>query len=774
VIVNDDPDDYTLVEGVLYNIVHLKSRMHLHGDGEYVCVKNTTSFWSIRKAIGSLYNIIHLSSGRNLDSDYNKVFTSVPDYGNVLQYWVFSKPKTDTYNIIVMHPITKYRNLDSNGKSVNVNEYDYYDRFQQWSFEPENYNLTALVTEFSYPPDLKDNLSQIEKRLNSYVVEIRKTEFLGEKVSNKVSSSFHMSAFIFGLLRINTGIDFSHGIERQFVSKDEKIYRETISEEVTYKIQEQVIVPPLTSIEFGATIDQITIDIPFNATIRFTGKADRLDEYGNVVTMADVDIDALKGYLQKESYNIINVKTEGNSIIISTNGILKVDGYGLVSTIETKSIFHDTSPGSDDILTQFKPSLYFAVAFLIFKLGLARCALIPNNRVIVNNDDPDDYTLVEGVLYNIVHLKSRMHLHGEGGDVNVKNLNSYWSIRKAYDSLYNIVHLDSGRNLDSNSYKVYTGTPENANQFQHWEFTKLKNDTYNIKHLISQSRNLDSNGNLVYIGNEYNHYNPFQTWSFVPENYNLTALVTKFTYPPRLEDQLSKIEKRLNSYVVEIRKAEFLGEEVSNKVSSSFHMSAFIFGLLGINTGIDYSHGVERQFVSKDEKVYRETISEEVTYKIQEQVIVPPLTSIEFGATIDQITIDIPFNATIRFTGKADRLDEYGNVVTMADVDIDALKGYLQKESYNIINVKTEGNSIIISTNGTLKVDGYGLASTIETRPIFRDVPPDSNDPLTFLPDFGHILKELIPLTPFLLFMGAFYSFNFVRNFFVNQNYVEI
>ncbi|CAG8583042.1 8387_t:CDS:2 [Funneliformis mosseae] len=393
--------------------------------------------------------------------------------------------------------------------------------------------------------------------------------------------------------------------------------------------------------------------------------------------------------------------------------------------------------------------------------GLVSCALIPNKRVIVNNDDPDDYTLVEGVPYNIVHLKSRMNLNGDNYDVDVKNSNSYWSIQKAYDSLYNIIHLNSCRNLDSNIHKVYTSTPEYDNHYQHWEFTKIKNDTYNIKHPISQSRSLDSNGYSVYLGNEYKHYNPFQQWSFEPANYNLTALVTEFSYPPDLKDQLSR-------YTVEIRKAEFLGKKVSDRLSIFFHINAFVYEWLGINTGIDWNREAEKQFVSQYEEIYRETISEEVTYGIKEQIMVPPFNSIEFGATIDQITVDIPFNATIRITGKADRLDEYGNVVPMTDVDIDALKCYLQKENYNIIKVVAEENSLIVSTNGTLKVDGYGLASTIETKPIFHDNPPDSNDPPT---DFGDILWQY---RQFIYFAGAFVIYKFGTKFFENRNYVEI
>lgn len=399
---------------------------------------------------------------------------------------------------------------------------------------------------------------------------------------------------------------------------------------------------------------------------------------------------------------------------------------------------------------------FYYLSFSLLSAVLVNSALIPNNRVIVNNDS-DDYTLVEGVSYNIVHLRTHRSLNDDGNyDIYARQSPSYWTIRKVYGSLYNIVHMISGRNLDSNTDRVYTSTPEDNNPYQQWEITKVENNTFNVEHLMSQYRNLDSNGNSVYIGASNDENNPFQRWSFEPANYKLNALVTEFTYPSDLKDKLDqykkrtklllsnitiknptnatitttieRIEKKVNNYAMEIKKSEFLGDRVSEAVSASFRLSGTIFKLLGLNT--DFTRGVERQFGSNYEKVYRESIVEEVTYGIKEQVVVPPFNAIEFGATIDKVSIDIPFKAKIRITGKADRLDESGNVVPMTDVDIGALKCYLQKENYNIISVMEEDNSLLVNTIGTLKVDGYGLASTIETKPISGYIPSTSEDGL--------------------------------------------
>lgn len=104
-----------------------------------------------------------------------------------------------------------------------------------------------------------------------------------------------------------------------------------------------------------------------------------------------------------------------------------------------------------------------------------------------------------------------------------------------------------------------------------------------------------------------------------------------------------------------------------------------------------------------------------VSYNIRQRIIVPPYNSVIVYSTVDKIIINMPFKAKIRVTGKADRLDKNGKVISMADVEVNAIRCYLQKEDFNIKNITVEGNSLIIDTSGTMKIDGYGLETKIET-----------------------------------------------------------
>ena len=104
-------------------------------------------------------------------------------------------------------------------------------------------------------------------------------------------------------------------------------------------------------------------------------------------------------------------------------------------------------------------------------------------------------------------------------------------------------YIEPGMNLDSNGQTAYISIPEHnspINPYQHWMFTKINNDTYNIVH--SESRHLDSNGREVYISSIENNskVNPYQYWLFEPSNYNLTAEVMDFSYPPDIKDKLDK------------------------------------------------------------------------------------------------------------------------------------------------------------------------------------------------------------------------------------------
>src|SRR5215471_12524557 len=91
------------------------------------------------------------------------------------------------------------------------------------------------------------------------------------------------------------------------------------------------------------------------------------------------------------------------------------------------------------------------LCFLLFFITSTHCYLIPNERVIT--DDPEDFGLLEGITYNIVHYKSGMYLsvHDDVLSVSVpddSNLYQHWSLRKVEGNQYNIVNVGTGMNLD--------------------------------------------------------------------------------------------------------------------------------------------------------------------------------------------------------------------------------------------------------------------------------------------------------------------------------------
>ncbi|GET03608.1 fungal-specific transcription factor domain-containing protein [Rhizophagus clarus] len=355
--------------------------------------------------------------------------------------------------------------------------------------------------------------------------------------------------------------------------------------------------------------------------------------------------------------------------------------------------------------------------------------LIPNNRVIPDSGSTKDFNLIEGITYKIVHSKSSANLDSEGDGVYTSsktNPYQYWSLRKADGNRYNIINLETGMNLDSNGKTAYISVPEHnsiSNPYQHWMFKKIDNDTYNIIH--SESQNLDGNGNDVYIkGKSLSTLSRVNLLSgnFVFENY---ANVT-------IEQTIDRIEKKSNTYTLEIKKSESFQNTISIYFRSVFDIP--ILKDLGIKTEFTITDGIEYTFRSKYEKVYKESVSETVSYRIYQKITVPPLNSVKVNSTIDKTSIHIPFKAKIRINGKADRLDENGRVISMTDVEINALRCYLQKENYESKNITVEGNTLIIDTSGTLEVEGYGFDTRVETYPIIQNPKnPPSNFPFLFI-----------------------------------------
>ncbi|PKK63113.1 hypothetical protein RhiirC2_789378 [Rhizophagus irregularis] len=373
--------------------------------------------------------------------------------------------------------------------------------------------------------------------------------------------------------------------------------------------------------------------------------------------------------------------------------------------------------------SEFLNCLGFFLLFII-----STYSLIPNDRVIT--DDPNDFDLLEGITYNIIH------------SISEKNLVSVVKLVEGKNNVYNIINIGSRTNLDNNGKKVYVSSYEhnsNVNPYQHWIFMKIKNNTYNIANVRNESRSLDgsidSNGELVYISIS-NKDNLYQQWLFEPTNYKLITKVMDFNLnfdqilisnktpiirdnrienPTKaiIEQTIDRTETKSNIFTLQIRKSESF--EVGEHVDMSFEIDRNVFNKLNVKLE---SLSIEGNFSSTDEKTNRKIISDIVSYHIKHKVIVPPHTSIQVNVIIYMVNLVVPFTAKIHVTAKADRLSKSGKVDKMVNVDGNATLYYLQRESTK--DVFVDENIYYINTNGTLEVDSYGFDS-IKTKTISQE-----------------------------------------------------
>src|SRR4051794_24932424 len=190
----------------------------------------------------------------------------------------------------------------------------------------------------------------------------------------------------------------------------------------------------------------------------------------------------------------------------------------------------------------------YLLGFSLLSAVFTNCDLIPNIRVIAALADDDDFHLVEGIMYNIVHIKSLLNLDSDGVNAyisspeanGINNPFQWWVLRKAVNTypiggyqVYNIIHVRSGRNLDCDTagdHISISTVPNNyiTNPYQHWVFIKIADNVYNIVHVMTGFRNLDSSGNNLEISSlEHNGpNNPYQYWTFRPVNYQFSTLIT--------------------------------------------------------------------------------------------------------------------------------------------------------------------------------------------------------------------------------------------------------
>ncbi|CAB4433168.1 unnamed protein product [Rhizophagus irregularis] len=363
------------------------------------------------------------------------------------------------------------------------------------------------------------------------------------------------------------------------------------------------------------------------------------------------------------------------------------------------------------------------LGFLLLFIISTYCSLIPND--CVNTDDPEDFGLLEGITYNIVHFVSEKNLVSVGDHVQVgisDDYNSYqhWSLRKVEgknNHVYNIINIGSGTNLDNNGKGVYVSSLEhdsNTNPYQHWIFIKIK-----IIHIILLMLEM------------------YLEWLFKPTNYKLITKVVDFNLDVNygqmltsnatllrgnnrienptnaiIEQIIDRTEKKSNTFTLQIRKADSF--EVGKHMDMSFEIGINIFNLVKVKVGNNI--GIEGKFSSTEGETNSETVLDTVSYHIQQKVTVLPHTSVIVTTIVDKVNILTPFTAKIRITGKADRLSKSGTVVKMANIDNNAILYYLQRE--NTKDPFLDKDSYYINTNGTLGIDGYGFDSIIKTKTI--------------------------------------------------------
>ncbi|RGB25655.1 hypothetical protein C1646_723267 [Rhizophagus diaphanus] len=269
--------------------------------------------------------------------------------------------------------------IDSNSEQVYIKISNKNNRHQQWLFEPINYKLSTKVIDFDFnfkEKKLERNLVNIlssdetienqtnatikrwfkkeETKLNTYTLEIRKSESF--KIGGYIDMSFEIGAIIFEL-PVKVGI--SGGIKGEFKNTTGEIYKETVTDEVHYLIQQKVSVPPFNSVQIIANTSKVNCVVPFNAKIRINCEADRLNTDGKV-EMTNVDANAIRYYVQRENPGI-EVMNE-NFFYIMTNGILTINGYGYNSytqlkTLESQGTLSPKKPESTSKMPESTPKM---------------------------------------------------------------------------------------------------------------------------------------------------------------------------------------------------------------------------------------------------------------------------------------------------------------------------------------------------------------------------------------------------------------------------------
>jgi len=363
--------------------------------------------------------------------------------------------------------------------------------------------------------------------------------------------------------------------------------------------------------------------------------------------------------------------------------------------------------------------------------------LIPNKFVIGTNKK-----VVTGIKYALKSRSSGRYLDGRGDESEaiLTNRNPVgdnylsWFVVPTDGSLYALRSKSSNRYLDgrdNQSEAILTNRNPICDPYLQWTINETPDSYYSLKSQSSH-RYLDGRGDetQAILTNRNPVGDAYLNWSFIPTAYKFTAEIEDFKYQPMVQD-LNSIAKSVSVFAWahdnKTSRTETLHPSITlSKQNENFwtftesHERNF-FNRLDVKVSAGF-FGIKGKAHNTTEWTNRDKSLEETMKRnvdttdcsLPIDIPVPPRKRVEYMINWREVDAQIPFTATVKVKGFADRLRKNGTVAEMAQVDGEGLLALLRYAGYTG-ELSQDGKTALAKIKGTLQAKGAVMGNSSST-----------------------------------------------------------
>jgi hypothetical protein len=130
------------------------------------------------------------------------------------------------------------------------------------------------------------------------------------------------------IFRVSAAGSQGTSITKEWSTNETRI-EETRREEVDItevSLAAQITIPPKTRATYKVIWHEVNERVPFKATVKISGLADRSRKSGAIEPMAQVDKDAIMYFLEESGFDGKIVGEEGNFVLAEIKGFIEING----------------------------------------------------------------------------------------------------------------------------------------------------------------------------------------------------------------------------------------------------------------------------------------------------------------------------------------------------------------------------------------------------------------------------------------------------------------